>query len=397
MTDAARIVDLRAYIVPGGAEGFGEFSDDHWILGEVASPLSGYEEYRPSRATFGVTVPGTVVVQAEAADGTVGVGVTTGGEAACWIVDRHLRDLVIGRPSAAIDTIWDVMFRGTLFYGRKGLVLNALSGVDLALWDLRGRLLGEPVHELLGGAVHDRLPLYATTPRPDRAAELGFVGAKLPLRYGPASGAEGLAATVAQFEQARAAAPDDFFLAYDCWMSLDLAFARELLEALGPGLAWLEEPLPPDDYWGMRELRATAPHGTRIATGEHESTRWGFRLLADMGCCDIVQPDIGWCGGLSELRVIADQARDAGQLVVPHGSSVFSAHFVITRPETRFAEYILVSPDGADIAPEYGELFVDEPRPTRGAFDLGDLGGPGFGVTLNPAVRLERPFGPAAA
>ena len=385
-----RIVDVRAYVAR--AEGFGEFAEDHWILSEVASPMSGYPEYRHSRASFGVTLPETVVVQVEAEDGTVGVGVTTGGDPACWIVEHHLRRFLIGRHAHEIELIWDLMYRGTLFYGRKGLVLNAISGVDIALWDLHGRLLDVPVHTLLGGAARESLPLYGTGPRPDCALRLGFAGAKLPLRHGPASGEDGLAATIEEFARARAAAPPEFFLAYDCWMGLDLPYARRLLDELGRrGLAWLEEPLSPDDYWGMAELRAAAPPGTLVATGEHESTRWGFRLLATMGCCHVVQPDIGWCGGLSELRRIAVLAEAAGLLVIPHGSSVFSAHFVITQPRTPFAEYILVSPDGATMAPEYGDLFLVEPLPVDGAFHVDQLRGPGFGVTLNPRATLARP------
>jgi L-rhamnonate dehydratase len=390
-----KIVDVRAYVAQ--AEGFGDFPEEHWILGQVASPLSGYEEYRSSRATFGVTVPATIVVQVEAEGGTTGIGVSTGGDAACWVVEQHLRRFLIGRRVHEIELVWDLMYRGTLFYGRKGLVLNAISAVDIALWDLHARVLGAPVHDLLGGAVHRSLPLYATTPRPDCAERLGFAGAKMPLRRGPAAGEEGLELTVSEFTAARSAARDDFFLAVDCWMALDLPYARRLLDVLArEGLAWLEEPLSPDDYWGMAELRAAAPPGTLIATGEHEATRWGFRLLETMGCCHILQPDIGWCGGLSELRRIAAIGEAAGLSVVPHGSSVFSAHFVITQPRTPFAEYILVSPDGATMAPEYGDLFLDEPLPVAGSFGVEQLAGPGFGVTLNPRARLARPHPYAA-
>ena len=97
------------------------------------------------------------------------------------------------------------------------------------------------------------------------------------------------------------------------------------------GLKWIEEALSPDDYWGYAELKRRVPDGMLVTTGEHEATRWGFRMLLEMDCCDIIQPDVGWCGGLTELVRIADMADAKGKLVVPHGSSVYSYHFVATR------------------------------------------------------------------
>jgi L-rhamnonate dehydratase len=90
---------------------------------------------------------------------------------------------------------------------------------------------------------------------------------------------------------------DDFWLMYDCWMSLDLNYATRLAhKAQQYGLKWIEECLSPDDYWGYAELRRNVPKGMLVTTGEHEATRWGFRMLLEMGCCDIIQPDVNWCG-----------------------------------------------------------------------------------------------------
>src|SRR5690606_38083268 len=154
----------------------------------------------------------------EAEDGTAGFAVTTGGEPAAWIIERHLARFVEGAPADALERIWDQMYRSTLFYGRKGLVLNAISGVDLALWDLLGKLRQEPVFALLGGPVRDEQPFYATGARPDLAEGMGFIGGKMPLRHGPAEGEEGLRANVEEMRAMRERVGDDFFLAYDCWM-----------------------------------------------------------------------------------------------------------------------------------------------------------------------------------
>ena len=154
--------------------------------------MSVYPEYRQSRQSFGINVLGTLVVEIEADDGTVGFAVTTGGELGAFIVEKHLARFLEGAPVTDIEHIWDQMYRSTLFYGRRGIVLNAISGVDLALYDLLGKLRQEPVYALLGGPVRDELTFYATGARPDLAKKLGFIGGKMPLHHGPAEGEEGL-------------------------------------------------------------------------------------------------------------------------------------------------------------------------------------------------------------
>ena len=177
---------------------------------------------------------GSVVVEVESESGVIGIGVSTVGLPAAFLVERHLARFVEGERADRIGLMWDRMWRASLFYGRKGLAVNAISAVDLALWDLLGRLRGEPVLSLIGGAVHDELRCYATGPRPDLAEALGFVGGKLPLRHGPAEGEEGLRRNLETAAEMRERVGDDFFLAYDCWMSLDLDYALRLAEGLRP-------------------------------------------------------------------------------------------------------------------------------------------------------------------
>src|SRR5690606_7158610 len=160
---------------------------------QISTPMSKYPEYRMNRSSFGLNVLGTLVVEVEANDGNVGFAVTTAGEIGAFIVEKHLARFIEGRKVTEIEKIWDQMFNATLFYGRKGVVINTISGVDLALWDLLGKVRGEPVHELLGGAVRDELQFYATGARPDLAKDMGFIGGKMPLVHGPAEGDEGLA------------------------------------------------------------------------------------------------------------------------------------------------------------------------------------------------------------
>jgi L-rhamnonate dehydratase len=287
--------------------------------------------------------------------------------------------------------MWDQMDNGSLFYGRKGVVVNALSGVDLALWDLLGKVRGEPVYQLLGGPVRSELQFYATSSRPDLAKQLGFIGGKMPLRHAPAEGEEGLRKNLDELRIMRERVGPDFSLMWDCWMSLDLAYATRLATAAAQyGLEWIEEALSPDDYWGYADLKRAVPRGMLVATGEHEATRWGFRLLLDMGCCDILQPDVGWCGGLTELIKISALADAHKTLVIPHGSSVYSYHFVVTRHNSPFAEFLMMSPKADQVIPMFSPLLLDEPVPVNGKMKVPDR--PGFGGRLNPDCLLMRPY-----
>jgi len=385
------IKHVRAYTVHGGGADYHDQLSEHWIDDHIATPMSKYPEYRHSRRSFGINVLGTLVVEVEASDGTVGFAVTTGGEIGAFIVEKHLSRFIEGRAPGDLELMWDQMFHGSLFYGRKGVVINAISGVDLALWDLLGRLRGEPVYQVLGGPVRRELEFYATGPRPDLAKAMGFIGGKMPLHHGPEAGDEGLRRNLEELASMRERVGPDFWLMLDCWMSLDLQYAKKLAHAARAyGLRWLEEALPPDDYWGYAELKKAAPAGLMITTGEHEATRWGFRMLLDMECCDMIQPDVGWCGGLTELIRIAALADAKGVPVVPHGSSVYSYHFVITQAVCPFAEFLMMAPRADRVVPMFTPLLLDEPVPVNGRLKVPDR--PGFGVRLNPACTLKRPY-----
>lgn len=388
-----RIKEVRAYTVRGGGADYHDQGEGHWIDGQISTPMSKYPEYRMNRSSFGLNVLGTLVVEVEANDGNVGFAVTTAGEIGAFIVEKHLARFIEGRKVTEIEKIWDQMFNATLFYGRKGVVINTISGVDLALWDLLGKVRGEPVHELLGGAVRDELQFYATGARPDLAKDMGFIGGKMPLVHGPAEGDEGLARNLAQLADMRTKVGNDFWLMYDCWMSLDINYATRLAQGAQEfGLKWIEEALPPDDYWGYAELKRNVPKGMLVNTGEHEATRWGFRLLMEMDCCDVIQPDVGWCGGVTELIKISALADAHNKLVVPHGSSVYSYHFVVTRHNSPFAEFLMMAPKADEVVPMFNPLLLDEPVPEQGRMKVSALDRPGFGVRLNPECALHRPY-----
>lgn len=390
-----KIVDVRALVQEGTDQGadYHAKPDGHWINSTpIATPMSKYPAYRETRRSFGIDVLGTMLVEVEADDGTIGFAMTTGGIPAAYLVEKHFRRFLVGQLVANVEVMFDQMYHASLYYGRKGLPLNAISAVDCAVWDLLGKLRGEPVWAMIGGKMRDRQPMYATGPRPDLAKKMGFIGGKMPLPFGPAHGDEGLRRNVELAAQMREECGPDFFLAYDCWMSLTPAYALRLIAALEPyNFRWIEECLPPDDYAGYRQLVEQRSHPILVATGEHEYTRWGFENLLNTGV-DLVQPDIHWCGGLTELLKIKAMASAKNRLCILHGSSIYSYHFAITSDATPYSEFLMMAPKADTIVPMFAPLFTNETVPVDGHVSVSDA--PGFGVDLNPALSWSRPFRP---
>ncbi len=388
------ISEVRAYVISSDEMGadYHNQSGSHWIIDlPIANPMSVYEEYKAKRTSWGINALGTVLVEVELSDGTVGIGCSIGGEPACYIIEKHLSRFVEGQDPRNVELIWDQMWRATLPYGRKGLAVQAISAVDLAIWDCLGKLRGEPVYALLGGKTKQRLPVYATTARPDIAHDWGFHGAKIPCRYGPADGDEGLKKNIAVMAEARAQVGPDFPLRLDCYMALTVPYAIKLAKALAQfDLEWIEECLPPDDYDGYAELKRALTGICLVTTGEHEYTRYGFRELIARKCADILQPDINWVGGLTEARRIVAMASAYDLPVIPHGSSVFSYHLQYAFTNCPIAEFLVMSPAADRVVPLFGELFRNEPLPRDGYIELTTA--PGWGVELNDKLKLVRPL-----
>jgi len=385
----------------GGAADCHSQASGHWIVDTpISNPMSVYPLYKASRKQWGIDAIGSMIVEVELTNGMVGVGISIGGEPGCYIVEKHLARFVEGQDPRNIELIWDQMWRATINYGRKGLPIQALSAVDLALWDALGKLRNEPVYQLLGGKTKDRLPVYATTARPDLAKKMGFVQAKIPLPYGPGDGDAGMRKNIERVKEVRAAVGPDFPIAIDCYMSLTVPYTIELARRIDRevpgGVKWIEEHLHPDDYDGMAEVRQKVGHLNLFTAGEHEYTRYGFRQLLERKCVDVLQPDITWCGGLTEARRVCAMAAAYDIPVIPHGSSVYSFHMQYAFQNCPIGECIMLAPKADKIQPYFGDLFLDEPLPKDGFVDL-DPKKPGFGVTLNPKMPMRRPYPRTAA
>jgi L-rhamnonate dehydratase len=331
---------------------------------EVASPMSVYPKYKARRSLF-FPDPGQLegfTVEIATDKGVKGYG--SGGTGGGLVVERHLTKLLVGEDPFDVERLWDTMWRATMHYGRMGLVINAISGVDLALWDLIGKALGEPVYRLLGGATKERIPAYCTGNDIEQHIQFGYRRLKLAMPHGPADGREGMKKNLELIRRTREALGPDGDIMLDCWMAWTEDYTLEMAELAAPyRIYWMEECLPPHDYAGFGRLRA-ALKTTRIATGEHEYTRYGFRQLLEHRSAAIWQPDIHWCGGLTELRRIAALAAAYEIPVIPHGGGARDAvHFIMATVNSPWAELFMPAPGGP---PEVYRRYEEDNLLSRG-------------------------------
>ncbi|MGC9467525.1 MAG: enolase C-terminal domain-like protein [Anaerolineae bacterium] len=316
---------------------------------EVANPMSRYAKVKRHRSMWLPTWE-SAWVKVTAQDGTWGLGTLNYARVLAPVVE-HLASQLIGEPCMATEKLADMMFRMTKPYGTTGLASYAISAIDLALWDLKGKLLGQPVYSLLGGPQKDRIFCYATGNDVDWYKELGFRAFKLACPYGPADGLDGLKRNVDFVAEKREVIGDDAELMLDCWMAFDVEYTVRLAEALRPyKLRWMEECLIPEDFDGHVALRQRLPW-QGLATGEHWYTHVPFQWAISHQVVDIVQPDINWCGGMTTCRRIADAADAAGTSVILHGGGItpFGQHFTYATPAAPWCEYFVGSPPGVPL------------------------------------------------
>lgn len=266
----------------------------------------------------------SLIVEVETDQGLTGWGECYGPARINAGVVRELGALLIGQDALRTEFIWHDIYARFRDHGQKGSILQGLSGIDIALWDLKGKYLSQPVHRLMGGPMRDEVIAYATglyrrkdgdpaNYLADEAAEYcaqGFSAVKLKVGFG-------IASDVRAARAVRAAIGDGIRLMIDANHAYDavsaIALGRRIEEL---DISWFEEPVPPEDVDGHARVRTalTMP----IASGECEFTRLGFRALFERRAIDIAQPDTCAAGGLSECKKIADQAFSYGVRFAPH-------------------------------------------------------------------------------
>ena len=265
-------------------------------------------------------------------------------------VASGLRELVIGEDPFETAKIWHKMYTGNIYGGRRGAGFHAMSGIDLALWDIKGKALGLPVWKLLGGGFHTRLPCYASSlwgETPDATRELarryvdrGFNAVKF--GWDPMGRDE--KTDIALVREARKGLGDGPDLLIDAGLVWDAKTAIRRARAFQEHrIFWLEEPLMPDDYEGYRRLSEAVD--IRIAAGEEESGRASFLDLMDRGKVDVVQVDLTRVGGFTEAVKVASLAQDRGLPVANHGFTTYinvaaALHFLNSIPNALIVEYV---------------------------------------------------------
>ena len=261
-----------------------------------------------------------------------------------------LREIVLGEDPFETEKIWQKMYRANIYGGRRGVAFHAMSGIDLALWDIKGKALELPVWKLLGGGFQKRLRCYASslfgdTPketgeRARRYQDAGFTAVKF--GWDPMGRDE--KTDIALVREGRKGCGDEVDLLIDAGLCWDSKVALQRARAFAEyNIFWLEEPLLPDDYEGYCRLCEASP--VRIAAGEEESSRQSFLDLMDRGKIDVVQVDLTRCGGFTEAVKIASLAQDRGLSVANHGFTTYinvtaALHFLASIPNALIAEYV---------------------------------------------------------
>jgi L-alanine-DL-glutamate epimerase-like enolase superfamily enzyme len=382
-----KITSVRTFKVSGVMPYAGEFWEERLVR-----PVDIYPEHKVEGPTWLEKVADgqyrvtAYFMRIEGDEGVYGIGGPFPQNQA-FVIDNQFKPLLLGHDALASERIWDRLYRFAV-HGRKGVEMMALSVIDCALWDLKGRYYNAPVYRLLGGPTRTTIPAYASAlgysldpelvmERAQEMMEAGYKATKWFFRDGPTDGKAGIERNLRLVRTLRTALGPDIDIMLDCWMSWDVPYTIQMARRLAEyHPRWLEEPVLPDKIAQYAEIRRNSP--IPISGGEHEYTRWGLKMLMDAGACDVLQPDIYWCGGISETMKITALASAYDLVVIPHGHSTpATAHLIAAWPETTcpLLEYLIKWN-------EIHQFFLKYPlKPINGAITLPDR--PGIGMDLD--------------
>ena len=359
------------------------------------NPMDLLQPPAASMSTF--TFHGWLVVEIFADEGLVGIGnAALAPQVTKQVVDLYLKPILIGADPWESELLWQHMSRKTMAFGRKGVVMAAISAVDIALWDILGKSAKQPVYRLLGGRTKPRIPVYASrlysSPLDQLAAEAkrykedGYKAMKLRFGWGPSDGAPGMQRNIDLVRTVRETAGDEIDLMADAYMGWTLDYAKRMLPLLEPfNLRWLEEPVIPDDIHGYAELKRASR--IPIAGGEHEHTIYGFRELLEARAVDYIQFDTNRVGGITQARKISAMAEAHSVPVIPHAGQMHNYHIVMASLNSPMAEYFPVV--DVEVGNElFWYIFDGEPRAKDGFIDL-DENVPGLGLTINEELLAK--------
>ena len=286
----------------------------------------------------------TIVIVEAHGGGRTGLGYTYSHRAAATLIDEKLKDVVVGRAVMAVPGTWQAMVRAVRNLGRSGLAASAIAAVDVALWDLKARVLDVPLYQLLGSC-RDEVMVYGSggfTSYSDQQvrdqfrgwAEGGIRALKMKVGSEPA-------ADLHRVQVAREAIGPEVALFIDANGALTrkqaLAFAD--LSAREFGVSWFEEPVSSDDLEGLRLIRDRAPPGMDITAGEYAYTSYDFRRLIESGAIDVVQPDVTRCLGVTGFMQAAALCRAHNLPLSAHTAPSIHGHLCCAAENARHVEY----------------------------------------------------------
>lgn len=364
-----------------------------------AQPLHIYDEHRPRpyrdapQPTERETAASALYLSIKTGSGLEGVYGPIDAEVAP-VIDQQLRRFLTGKDALAVETLWDQMHRSNR-HSRRGHYMMAISAIDNALWDLRGRYFGVPVYRLLGGPSRTSVEAYGSclgySVEPEaagrRAAQLrdsGYVHQKWFLAYGPGDGAEGLEKNVQLVRALRESVGGNVDLMFDAFMAWNLDYAlawAKRVEQYRP--RWIEEAFHPEKIESFAQLRRQT--SIPVASGEHFYGRWEVHDYLRAGAISVVQADPEWCGGVSELVKICAVSSLFDAQVIPHGHGVHAAlHVVASQPPMTcpWIEYLI------NKMSSYHHFEKHDYQVVNGRVALPER--PGFGIELDPAKVEKR-------
>jgi L-alanine-DL-glutamate epimerase-like enolase superfamily enzyme len=342
----------------------------------------------PYDSSFVLKLGGQTVVRVVTESGIAGYGMTFSDPVAEYI-QKILREEVVGKDALAYEDIWNAMFTQIRSSGRKGAAMLGISAIDIAVWDIRGKILSQPIYRLLGGA-NRKIPAYASVgflsmpddEVADKAVEYTKDGYRtLKIKVGYDSG-RNIRADHRRVEKVRRAVGDETEIIIDANGIYDAAAAIRLAAMLEPlNISLFEEPTHADDIAGLARVRSM----TRIpiASGENEYTKYGCRDLLLAQAIDVLQFDITRAGGFTEMTKAAALTQAFNVKLAPHFWPQFSAHLLSAAPNGLYLE-VFPTPKGA--APG-GKIIKNQPPIIDGFYELPDT--PGLGLEFDDLYLSE--------
>jgi len=338
-----------------------------------------------------------LICEVETDDGIIGIGnAALAPQLVKKTIDTYLTPLVIGEDPFDYAYIWEKMYRRTHAWGRRGLGMVAISAIDIALWDIMGKITNKPVFKLLGGRTKEKIPVYASKLYSQPIKELqkeaesyvnqGFKMFKMRFGWGPKDGPDGMKKNLELAEAVREVIGYDTDLMMECYMGWNLDYSKRMIPKLVKfNPRWLEEPVIADDIHGYAELNNM--NAIPISGGEHEFNLFGFKQLLDLKAVSYIQYDNNRVGGFTIANKINALAEAYQVPVIPHAGQMHNYHLTMSNFNCPISEFFPVH--DVEIGNElFYYIFEGDPAPENGFINLDD-NKPGLGLAITDKFKSD--------